>query len=91
MPQDNPWQFIRKSYSAGSVGDSGAAFSTVKWPEYRKTGGAFSLLRQAVFPAGDTLAVFVANLKLTDGFGVLSMYQDDLIAIRVFKIKPLYA
>ena len=37
------------------------------------------------------LGVFFASLKLTDRFGDLRLYQEDLIAIWVLKIKPLYA
>src|SRR6266403_4587129 len=35
--------------------------------------------------------VFFASLKLTDRFGDLGLYQENLIAIWVLKIKPLYS
>jgi hypothetical protein len=48
---------------------------------------AASLTRR---PQTCRLGVFFASLKLTDRFGDLRLYQEDLIAIWVLKIKPLY-
>ncbi len=37
------------------------------------------------------LPCFLCEFELTDRFGDLRLYQEDLIAIWVLKIKPLYA
>ena len=34
---------------------------------------------------------FLCEFELTDRFGDLRLYQEDLIAIWILKIKPLYA
>ena len=49
---------------------------------------ATSLTRR---PQTCRLVIFFASLILTDRFGDLRLYQEDLIAIWVLKIKPLYA